>query len=309
VPDHAGGRVVVVVPVFERPVTVLEALDSVRAQRRPPDALVVVDDGSGDDTAARVRRWMDRATLGFPACLVTQPNRGVSAARNRGVGRAGAADWIAFLDSDDLWPEDYLEVHTRMVAARPGAIVACCDKEILDVPSGRTRRARRSWVAGDATRAVARRGPPGTSNSLIDAAHFRAVGGFREHLRTAEDLDLMLRLSLRGPWLYVPGTVARYRHRLGETRGEAPSLGHHHADRRRTRAEVLEDFLVEARRHRPDLTTEIRDLVGRQWARAGRQLWGERRAAEAARCFDRALAARPLDLRSRLGRRWLQRTR
>lgn len=100
---RAGGRIAVVVPVLERPTAVLDALDSVRAQRRAPDALVIVDDGSGDATPESVRRWLEGVKLPFPARLLTERHRGVSAARNRGVSAAGAVDWIAFLDSDDLW--------------------------------------------------------------------------------------------------------------------------------------------------------------------------------------------------------------
>jgi len=113
----------------------------------------------------------------------------------------------------------------------------------------------------------------------------------------------MLRLSLRGPWLYVSGTTARYRHRLGETRGEAASLGHVHEDRRRTRAEVLDAFGATVARERPALVAEIRGLAGRQWANAGRHLQARGRGPEAIDCFDRAVAARAFDLRSRWARR------
>lgn len=292
----------VVVPVFDRPTAVLEALGSIAAQTRPPDALIVVDDGSTDDTAARVERWIEERSLSFPVRLIRQGRSGVSAARNRGARAAPDADLLAFLDSDDLWPENYAAAHERELLADPRAVASTCDKESTDVPSGSRRRVRRQWVAHDTTREIARRGPPGVSNTIVRGADFRVVGGFDETLQTAEDLDLMLRLSVRGEWLYVAETFAFYRHRLGEARGEAASLGHLHADRRRTRAEVLGAFRSAVAGENPGLERDLRKLVGRQWARAGRQLHEEGRDDEAVECFDRAIAARPMDLRARWAR-------
>lgn len=292
----------VVVPVFDRPSAVLEALDSVAAQTRPPDDLIVVDDGSTGDTATQVDAWLAQHSLSFPARLIRQARRGVSAARNRGVRAAADADLIAFLDSDDLWPENYLAAHDQALFAHPLAVASTCDKDSTDVPSGARRRAERKWVEYDTTREIARRGPPGVSNTVVRGADFRATGGFDESLETAEDLDLMLRLSVRGAWIHVAETSAFYRHRLGETRGEAASLGHLHTDRRRTRAEVLDAFRSNVESADPGLARDLRKVVGRQWARAGRQLQQEGRGGEAAECFDRAIAAWPLDLRSRWAR-------
>ncbi len=298
----ARGRVAVVIPVFERPALVREALQSVREQHRPPDVLVVVDDGSRDETLESVRGWGRKARLPFALEVVAQPRGGVARARNRGARSAGAVHWIAFLDSDDRWPANYLAAHLEVLETRSDAVAATCDKESSDAVRGRTRRVGRAWVAAETTREIARRGPPGVSNTVVSAAHFEAVGGFSEDLETAEDLDLMLRLSLRGPWLYVPTTTASYRHRLGEMRGEAGSLGHQHPDRRRTRARVLERFHRHLVPRDPDLAAEVAGLAARQWARAGRALREGARHAEAVACFDRALAARPWDVRSRWAR-------
>lgn len=290
----------VVVPVFERPTAVLEALASIGAQTRPPAALCVVDDGSGDATADRVEAWLARARLRYPATLLREPRRGVSAARNRGFAAVSDhAELVAFLDSDDLWPPGYLDAHARAMTEAPGAVASTCDKDSVDVPSGRAGRVARAWVAGDATGAIARRGPPGISNTVIRATELAAIGGFDEQLETAEDLDLMLRLSLRGPWLYVPDTAATYRHRLGDARSEAPALGHHHLDRRRTRARVLDAFRERVRESRPELETALRGVAARQWARAGRHLAGQGRFGDAIDCFDRSLEIVPLQARAR----------
>jgi GT2 family glycosyltransferase len=194
-----------------------------------------------------------------------------------------------------------------MIAAleqRSDAVAATCDKQSIDAPSGRARQVGRAWVSHGATRGMIEHGPAGISNSVFRAAAVRAAGGFDPALHTAEDLDLMLRVSLLGEWLYVPGALMVYRHRLAEARGEAPALAHWHADRRRTRAEVVERFLArgEIRGVVPERVR--RRAVGRLWAKAGRQLRVAGHASEARQCFRRALRARPFDVRSLLGA-WL----
>lgn len=301
--DQIGVRaetVGVVVPVFERPTAVVEALDSVLAQERRPEALVVVDDGSEDSTPARVDRWVEDNRSAFAALeFVRQANCGVSAARNRALEALPGIDLVAFLDSDDLWPPHYLKEQVWSLSTDGRAVASTADKMSLDVPSGRERRAGRAWVARDTTREIVLRGPPGVSNTVFRRRALEAAGRFDEQLRTAEDFDLMLRLSRFGPWLHASSTFAHYRHRLGESRGEAPSLGHAHADRRRTRAEVLDGFLASLGPADGPLFRLVRRVAGRQWARAGRQLARAGRADEAVSAFGRAIERRPLDVRSR----------
>lgn len=303
----SGTRVVAVVPVFERPRAVVEALESIVAQTRAPDAVVVVDDGSQDETPDRVDAWIRRQPGPVPARLVRSSHRGVSSARNLGLAEAVEADWIAFLDSDDRWAPNYLEAHLARLASLENVVAATCDKASLDVPTGRRRRVDRAWVERDTTLRIAQHGPPGISNSVLRASDVRALGGFRESLQTAEDLDLMLRLSCRGRWVHVAATTTEYRHRLGESWGEAPSLGHAHEDRRRTRAEVLDEFSLTVRSSDPALGRAVTHLAADQWGRAGRQLWAAGRVSEARECFERALRLRPTAWRSRFAA-WRLRT-
>ncbi len=297
-------RAAAIVPVFERPSVVLDALESVARQTRPPARLIVVDDGSSDATADRVEEWIAGATLAFPAELVRQAHEGVSVARNRGAELAAGVDLFAFLDSDDLWAENYLEEMVAALEPRPDAIAASCNKRGVDAASGRERITRRGWVQSAATLGMVQHGPAGISNSVLRASAFFAEGGFVPALQTAEDLDLMLRLSLRGAWLHVASTTVTYRHRYAEMRGEAPALAHWHADRRRTRAEVLEQFLARDDVREAVPTDVGRRMLGQLWSKAGRQLRAVGRRAEADDCFRHALRARPLDVRSRLRLWW-----
>ncbi|NBU88196.1 MAG: glycosyltransferase family 2 protein, partial [Betaproteobacteria bacterium] len=89
-------QVSVVLPTFNRAAWLPHAIDSVLHQRFQDFELIVVDDGSSDDTPEVLKRYGDALKW------VTQPNAGVSCARNRGISMA-RGDWLAFIDSDDEW--------------------------------------------------------------------------------------------------------------------------------------------------------------------------------------------------------------
>src|SRR5438876_789956 len=103
----------VVIPTFNKGCLVAEAVESVLAQTLLPAEIIVVDDGSRDDTRERLAAYRERIQYAF------QENRGVSAARNHGVRRA-TSDLIAFLDSDDVWHPRKLEIQVEALAQNPG---------------------------------------------------------------------------------------------------------------------------------------------------------------------------------------------
>jgi glycosyltransferase involved in cell wall biosynthesis len=109
-----GSAVGVVMPARDAARYIGEAIESVLAQRGGEVSLVVVDDGSTDDTASIARRF------GEPVRVISQPAAGPAAARNAGV-RALDTDTVTFLDADDLWPPDSLAVRLAALAADPTA--------------------------------------------------------------------------------------------------------------------------------------------------------------------------------------------
>ena len=107
-------RVSTVIPCFNAAPFLRQTINSVRSQSHIPCEVLVIDDGSTDESAAIARSY------GPPVRVITQANRGESAARNRGICEA-TGDWIAFLDADDLWLPRKLEEQLAVVG--PG--VAC----------------------------------------------------------------------------------------------------------------------------------------------------------------------------------------
>ena len=191
-----AGEVSVVVPTFDRASVLSRALDSVIEQTRLPAEVIVVDDGSTDATAELVESR-------FPGVrLLRQENRGVSAARNRGI-EASRGEWIALLDSDDEWRPRKLERQLSALEAQPDLRI--CHTDEIWIRKGRRVNPRQihakhgGWIF-EHCRPLCAMSP---SSIVIHRSIFEAVGMFNEALPACEDYDLWLRICSRYPVLYV----------------------------------------------------------------------------------------------------------
>jgi glycosyltransferase involved in cell wall biosynthesis len=197
----------VVIPAYNHARYLAQAIASALGQTRPAAEVIVVDDGSTDDTPRVLEPFRDAVRT------VRQPNRGVSAARNAGAALA-QGDLFAFLDADDVWLPGKLAAQAECFAAAPETGLVHCAVEEIDA-EGRVVRTRTDGMDGRVAEEMLlfRRAVilGGGSGAVVTRARFEEVGGFDESLATSADWDLHHRIARRAPVGFVPQVLLRYR--------------------------------------------------------------------------------------------------
>jgi len=192
------GLVSVIIPSYNRAHMVPEAMDSVWAQTYRPIELIVVDDGSTDDTREVVARWRERCAAddGFRVGYVYQPNSGLPASRNVGAIASRGA-YLQFLDSDDyLHPDRFRRVLDR-AASVPGFEVAVTGYEFVSEDRRPLEpRPPVDLTAADRLERCIRR-PLWAASPVYARRFFRTVGFFRPNLRFGEDWEYGIRVAIR----------------------------------------------------------------------------------------------------------------
>jgi glycosyltransferase involved in cell wall biosynthesis len=213
------GLVSVVIPTYNRARYIAETLESVLAQAYAPVEVVVVDDGSTDDTRAVVERYVPAVTY------VWQENAERGAARNRGLALA-RGEFVAFLDSDDVWLPGKLEREVELLRRRPDVGLVYSDTEVIDADGELRRRVRHECHEGWVTEHLLRRNFISIGAHLVRADALRAAGGFREDraLAGSEDWEAWVRLSLKVQFAHLPGAFARIRVHPSNTMSDAATM-------------------------------------------------------------------------------------
>lgn len=226
-----GERISVIIPVFNGAQEVARAIDCALAQRDCEVEVIVVNDGSTDETKRVLDAYGDRVHA------IHQQNQGPTATRNNGI-KVATGDWVAFLDHDDIWQPEKLSL--QLAAARRSGfdIVYTNAKNFGDV--GRVAELRSvpaDMLEGDLFQPLLLDNFIVLSSIMIRRHLLESIGGFDASVGVVEDWDLWIRLSANGAkFAAVREPVTKYQWRQG-------SLSKNHERMRNTRKQIIQRAL------------------------------------------------------------------
>jgi glycosyltransferase involved in cell wall biosynthesis len=300
----ANPTVSVVIPSYNSARFVGEAIESVLAQSYEGFELIVVDDGSTDNTRDVVARYTDPRVR-----YVYQENQERSAARNRGI-REARGKYVAFLDADDLWLPKKLAEQVRLMESQPDVGLAYVGTYVVE-EDGTPFFEQRCRHRGNVVRALLVEDnivAGSASSAMVRRACFERAGFFDESLSVCEDWDVWLRIASHYPVDFVDRPLVKVRTHGGSTQKQAEKM------RQGTLAffdRVLSD---------PSLENEVRPVRRQVRSLAlfmvGRAYYAAREMRLARRYFLQSVRAYPLQwrawqygMRSLVGPQWTERLR
>lgn len=206
----------VIIPLYNKENLILNTLSTVLAQSYQDYEIVIVNDGSTDNSVTEVEKVKDSRIR-----LIHQQNAGVSAARNRGIEEA-KGELIAFLDADDEWNPEYLESQYQLSLLYPNCSVFACNYFFRDAEGNITPTILRKLLFSGETGilvnyfevACCSHPPLWTSAVVVRKMALQSIGGFPVGVKSGEDLLTWARLSIKGQIAFCKRPLAIYN--LGE---------------------------------------------------------------------------------------------
>lgn len=197
----------VVIPTFNRAKVVVDAIESASKQTYGNIEIIVVDDGSCDNTEQIVKSYRCKAPVKF---IKHGKNKGGSAARNTGI-RAASGELVAFLDSDDRWEPENIERQVVAMQCDPKRYGACYTGVKVVNEKGEYQYERRPTLFGDMKYALLPLNSIGqTSCGMVRRDLLERIDGFDETLKSCQDWDLWIRLSKITDFAVVPESMLVY---------------------------------------------------------------------------------------------------
>jgi len=189
-------KISVIIPAYNSAKSLCEAVDSVLAQTYPVHEIIVVDDGSTDNTKEIVTRYARRTTRDVQ--YIYQANKGPAAARNAGL-RVAKGDYIAFLDSDDLWLPEKIEKEMALFKGSNYGMVYCDMSHVVDgkpvYKSYLKEKGYRFFGSGDLYNGLLNENFIFTPTVIIKTEVLKQIGYFDENYRICEDYKMWLSIA------------------------------------------------------------------------------------------------------------------
>lgn len=281
--DNAKPLISVIIPTYNRANLVLETINSVLRQSIKDIEILVVDDGSLDNTRQMLEKLNTDGTIRY----LWKPNGGVSSARNWGIKNA-QGKYIAFLDSDDLFVGESLRQQLEVLASQADIGLVHGDFEKFSSDGSGLGRRSTSWFEGRLYPEILCHWSSliAAPTVMVPAHVFQEVGYFEPGLTWGEDLDMWWRITRRYEFAHIPKVLARVRVHSGNVSGN-----------RSKEADAFQQILDRAFKADPALPAALRARAqGQMYTLTGLNLLGDYDSTmmpEARRRFGKALQHQP----------------
>ena len=297
--DGGSLQISVVIPVYNRATIVLETLRSVARQSLKPTSLIVVDDGSKDDSADAVQSWFDHEGACLSGRVLRQfHNNGASVTRNVGfAGLGSTCDAVAFLDSDDIWPREFLETAAAALEREPDAAAAFADSVEIAGNAVLVRQVAHELCADPLSHIFGKECAL-LSCGLLRVSAVQQCRPFDPLLVTGQDIPFMIDLARQGRWLPLDCSPVERRQNLTEGINDERHLSKRFPDREMRWAAIYHRELTRLSPYlnRAD-TWQLRRYAASRWINAVYEAAQLGLPGQALICYAKALwLARPARL-------------
>jgi len=271
----------IITPTYNRADFISEAVESVLVQSYPDFELLIVDDGSEDNTSEVLGPYLNDSRIK----LFRQENQGQSVARNLALAEA-KGEFICFLDSDNYWPKEKLEQQVRLFEKHPETDVLYGDNVIINEEGRELSRKNMSRYSGSIARQMIKDNCVAMNTTMARRKCFDEMGGMSGKRRVADDYDLWLRLSAKYIFRYEPEYWAWYRVMEDQISSD-----------KTRRFKVNEEIIRDFRRDYPDALSikEFDRGFAHFHLRKGRYLGSAGRKAEGIKEIGKAIRYAPLE--------------
>lgn len=286
-------KVSVIIPTYNRGYFVKNAIESVLIQSFKDREVIVVDDGSTDDTRSEL--------TGFEGQIryLYQENSGVSSARNSGIMIA-QGQWLAFLDSDDEWCPDYLSTQMEILENAPAVCMQTSNCCFIGLKGERTTyfdinrvssvlKGRASMDIPSPFLFIISHGPWQVGSTIISKAAVRSAGMFDESIGLSEDLDLMARVSLHGGFRLIKESLVKI-YRRNEPAKSQTEQARSHPIQARESDEKLYRKLAALGSLKPDERKMLRRLLSANRRAMGNLYKQNGELSKARVCYQKAIS-------------------
>ena len=284
-------RVSVVIPVYNRARVLLRTLQSVLEQTYPPDKLVVVDDGSDDNTAGAAEQWLGSRQCPFQWQVLRKEHSTAAETRELGYAEVTGQEYVAFLDSDDQWPADFLARTVATMDRHPDAVAITADRQATRL-NGKTHNLDSSSIAVNPTVFLYKNDAGIASSTLFRVTAIERAGRWRSELESGEDFTLFLEIAQLGPWLYSEGAPVHFDRGTANS-GEEGNLSMRRASMALEWAHMYEHAYPELCRNFPDIQASLKEGISIRWHGAGKAFLRCDDLRQSAHCHREALRWNP----------------